>query len=139
VQAIVLNQRVTCALNFFLSLHFPTDMLRCIVILLILALPLRSGMAAAQICPWMAAGLSVQTSEVQATTSASNPLVEDCAGMSAADGHCTLQAGCATPPLIPHTLTITPTHAMPVHASWHAVHTLFTYAPVPQRIPIAIA
>lgn len=114
-------------------------MLRWIAILLILALPLRSGMAAAQICPWMAAGLSVQTSSVQASKTSANAMGEDCADMSAADGHCTLQAGCATAPLIPHALTVTPTHAMPVHASWHAVHSLFTYVPVPQRIPIAIA
>jgi hypothetical protein len=115
-------------------------MLRWIVMLLILTLPLRSGMAAAQVCPWMAAGLSVQATSVQAPANTSNPVMsDDCAGMSAADGHCTLQAGCAAPPLLPYAASINPTHTMPVHAPWHAVHTLFTYAPVPQRIPIAIA
>jgi hypothetical protein len=115
-------------------------MLRWIVMLLILALPLRSAMAAAQICPWMAAGLSVQATSATALASAAETAMgEDCAGMSAADGHCTLQAGCATPPLIPHALTVNPTHTVPVHAPWHAVHTLFTYSPVPQRIPISIA
>jgi hypothetical protein len=64
---------------------------------------------------------------------------EDCAGMSAVNGHCTLQAGCTASPLIPYAFTVTPTHTLPVHAPWHAVHTLFTYSPVPQRIPIAFA
>jgi hypothetical protein len=115
-------------------------MLRWIVLLLIFALPLRSGMAAAQICPWMAAGLSAQATSMQVPTGAANTAMdEDCAGMSAVDGHCTLQAGCAAPPLIPYAVTVTPTHTMPIHAPWHAVHTLHTYSPVPQRIPIAIA
>jgi hypothetical protein len=115
-------------------------MLRWIILFLVLALPLRSGMAAAQICPWMAAGLSVQATSSQAPASAANTAMgDDCTGMSAVDDHCTLQAGCAAPPLIPHAFAITPAHTMPVHAPWHAVHTLFTYSPVPQRIPIAIA
>jgi hypothetical protein len=115
-------------------------MLRWIVMLLILALPMRSGMAAAQICPWMAAGLSVQATNLQAPASAANTAMgEDCAGMSVLDGHCTLQAGCAAPPLIPYAASVNPTHTIPVHAPWHAVHTLFTYSPVPQRIPISVS
>ncbi len=114
-------------------------MLRWIAILLILALPLRGAMAAAQICPWMAAGLSVQASSVQVPASATHLISEDCASMSAVDGHCTLQAGCATPPLLPYYASITRFKTVPLHVPWHTVHSLFTYSPVPQRIPISIS
>lgn len=117
-------------------------MLRWIVILLVAALPLRSGMAAAQICPWMAAGLSAQVTGAGSTNTAvqamnsMDAMDEDCLGMSAADGHCALQAGCAAPPLLPSHPQIASLQAVPVHTPWHAVYSLFTYSPVPQRIPI---
>jgi hypothetical protein len=120
-------------------------MLRWIVILLIAALPLRNGMAAAQICPWMAVGLSVQVTGVEPAAASMqaadsmNSMEDDCPGMSVADGHCTLQAGCAVPPLLPSHPTIAGVKAVPVHMPWHAVHSLFTYSPVPQHIPIFLA
>jgi hypothetical protein len=65
-------------------------MLRWIAILLIAALPIRSGMAAAQICPWMAVGISVQATSVSLVTTAAtttDTMGDDCPGMSVADGH----------------------------------------------------
>lgn len=120
-------------------------MFRWIVILLIAALPLRSGMAAAQICPWMAAGWAAQLSSAEPAKAARTApdamlsMGEECPGMSAADGHCTLQAGCAAPPLLPSNPSLACAKTTPVHTPWHAVHSLFTYSLVPQRIPISLA
>jgi hypothetical protein len=120
-------------------------MLRWIVILLIAALPLRSGMAAAQLCPWMAAGLLSQVASATLPSAAMQAMDsmttmgEDCLGMSTTDGHCTLQAGCAAPPLLPSHPKMASVQTVPMHTPWHAVHSLFTYSSVPQRIPISLA
>jgi hypothetical protein len=111
-------------------------MIRWLVILLLVALPLRSGMAAVQICPWMAAGLSAQAGSALPASVAIVDLGDDCAGMSSVDGTCALQAGCAATPLLPGRLKIIAPTAIAQHMPWHAVHSLFTYSPVPQRIPI---
>lgn len=112
-------------------------MLRWIAILLIAALPLRSGMAAAQICPWMAASLSAQATSAAPASAVAPSLQDDCAGMSAVDSQCALQVGCATTPLLSQPRQIITSTIPPLHAPWYAVHSLFTYPPVPQRVPIA--
>lgn len=110
--------------------------LRWIIILLIAALPLRSGMAAAQICPWMAAGLSAQMASPSTAATTVDNFNEGCAGMSTVDGSCTLQAGCGATPLLPGDIQIVVVKIMPVHTSWQAAHLLYTYSPVPQHVPI---
>ena len=118
-------------------------MLRWLVILLMVAVPLRSGMAAMQICPWMAAGLAVQTSAATGPASAAAApqaaVQAECEGMSAADGHCTLSSGCAATPLVSSYRVTNMPQAMPVHTAWHRVYSLFTYSPVPQRVPITLS
>ena len=121
-------------------------MLRWIAIVLMIALPLRSGMAAAQICPWMAAQ-AMQTQEyAQAQTLAgqSAPVssssiteaIDDCPEMTATGGVCHLQKACTATPILQDAPTQVQHYMQPLHVVWRPVFTISIDTAVPQRIPI---
>jgi hypothetical protein len=135
-------------------------MLRWIAILLIAALPLRGALAAAQICPWMAAGMvTVMVAVTPAAISTDSTIpshqlagateeaaMQDmrdmpggCAGMSHADGSCTLQAACAATPLPVKTMPLALPQQTPVHMAWRAVDVRSVFMQVPQRVPITVS
>lgn len=111
-------------------------MLRWIAILLMLALPLRSGLAAVQFCPWMAAQ-TVEWNADQTTAANSQPgAVDGSAGMAKTGNVCHLQKACAAAPILHETPAHVQCHTAPVHTAWRSVFSLSIDNAVPQPIPI---
>jgi hypothetical protein len=112
-------------------------MFRWIVILLIVALPIRSAMAGAQICPWMALDVVASASAAD-LAQPMQTMGDECPGMTA-DGHCALQVACTATPILTPLVKVNASMAITEHAVWHAVYSLTVFLPTPLRVPIALS
>ncbi len=116
-------------------------MFHWIAIVLMIALPLRSGLAAVQFCPWMAAQEIQMQMQLQADPSAANTsmagAMDDCPEMSATGGACQLQKACTITPILLNAPAKVLPHAQPVHAAWRSVFAISIDTAVPQPVPIA--
>jgi hypothetical protein len=115
-------------------------MFRWIVIVLVICLPLRSGLAAAQWCPWIANSQAIQTIDnptpPMTEMSEMAEMGEGCAGMSKVDGTCTLQTACFATPVLCADISILSGSASPQKPFWQA-HVWANINPqMPLRVPI---
>ena len=105
-------------------------MVRWIVLVLAMALPLRGALAAQHFCPWMEGATSA------AAMSGMSP--EDCAGMSEADGHCTLQTACTATPLLTPSLARMPQVEAPAPQDQLLPVEHSPTLAMPERVPIMV-
>ena len=117
-------------------------MVRWLVIVLMLALPLRSGMAAMQFCPWMAlqsvewVASSDNTAGLDSNASPASEAMDDCANLPHTGGACQLQKACSSTPILGDAPVHIPRHAQPASTPWHSEFAISADTAVPQPVPI---
>jgi hypothetical protein len=109
-------------------------MLRWIAILLMVALPLRSGLAAVQFCPWMAAAVA-QTDTAQAVSTEMG-MGKDCPGTSMVDGQCKLQTACSVTPVLRDAAAVDSPRISLTRPVLAAVYAAVVFPMLPDRVPI---
>ena len=110
-------------------------MLRWIAVLLIVVLPMRSGMAAMQLCPWMA----LESVDHVVMNAADFSSMDSCPGMSSSGDVCHLQAACTATPILPHELQASTPQTTHLSTPWRPIFVPPIASVVPQRIPITFS
>jgi hypothetical protein len=109
------------------------SILRWIAILLMAALPVRSGLAAMQFCPWMDQHVGAATMvPLQHMTAES----ADCAEMAGHDGDCQLQKACMVTPILTEVAPGCAAQAHTERITNVIARSATTLVSVPERIPI---
>jgi hypothetical protein len=111
-------------------------MLRWIAILLMVALPLRSGLAAVQFCPWMAAAAAVAQTDTTQAASTEMDMGEDCPGASMVDGQCKLQTACSVTPVLRDAAAVDTPRISLTRPVLAAVYAAVVFPMLPDRVPI---
>jgi hypothetical protein len=114
-------------------------MLRWIAILLMVALPLRSGLAAVQFCPWMAAAAAVAQTDTTQAVSTEMGMGEDCPGASMVDGQCKLQTACSVTPVLRDAAPVDTPRISLTRPVLAAVYAAVVFPPPPERVPIQLS
>jgi hypothetical protein len=111
-------------------------MLRWIAILLIVALPIRSGLAAVQFCPWMGAAAAIAAVDAGPTANTAMDMSEDCPGASMPNSQCKLQTACTVTPILRDATPASAERILLARPSCSAVYAALVFPLLPDRVPI---
>jgi hypothetical protein len=114
-------------------------MLRWIAVLLIVALPVRGGLAAMQFCPWMGATAAIAAMGASPTANTAMDMSDECPGAAMPDGQCKLQTACTVTPVLRDATPVNTERILQANPRWSAVYAALVFPLLPERVPIQVS